>query len=110
MAAYAFCLRTNHATLVGGPPAERDLATLYMAAADYLANQVRVGKASDAEAMFALAQYRTNDLAAKAQSRHDAAFKQAIEYMQAQGQGGQSGGSSGSGSGQRASYGRSGSR
>ncbi|MBD0275054.1 MAG: hypothetical protein ICV73_24395 [Acetobacteraceae bacterium] len=105
MAAYAACLRLNHATLASGPPAERDLATLYMAAADLLAHQVRAGKISDAGAMFALAQYRTNELTAKAQGRYDTAFEQAMRYMQSQGQGGQGSGSAGGRSGQSVSYG-----
>ena len=105
MAAFASCLRLNHATLTSGLPAERDLATLYMAAADFLAEEVRAGRISDASALFALAHYRTNRLSAMAQQRHDAAFEQAMRYMQAQGQGGQGSGAAGGRSAQAASYG-----
>lgn len=102
VASFADCLRTNHATLASGMPDQRDLATLYLAQAEFLASQVAARKGTDAEAMLALAYFR-NTLAAEGQKRQQATIDRYVKAMEASasqsGSGSGSGSSSGGGSG-----------
>lgn len=103
-AAFASCLRGNHAVLTSGPPAQRDLATYYLAMAEYQAGRVAAGETTDPEAMFALARFRTQELAELEKKRNDAAkkewdeaMKQAKELWEAYGKKGPKSGPSGGG-------------
>jgi hypothetical protein len=86
-AAFADCLRSNYATLTGGASDQSDLGGLYLAAAELQAAMVANGSETDAQAMFALADYRMRVLAPMEQKRRDADLQKVLQALQSSGQG-----------------------
>jgi hypothetical protein len=100
-ASYANCLRANYATLTSGSPSDSDLGALYLAAAEYMAAQVAVGRTDDSMAMLELAKFRSDVIAPIEKKRHDQDLQNFVKALQSSvnsgGQSGRSGRSSNSG-------------
>jgi hypothetical protein len=92
-ATFASCLRANFEILAGGMQGDRDIASTYLAAAEYQAAAVATGRITDAEAMLELATLNSTVLVPEVRRRREAAFQSVLDALQNSGSRGESTGS-----------------
>jgi hypothetical protein len=92
-AVFASCLRANFELLAGGMQGDRDIASTYLAAAEYQAAAVASGRITDAEAMLELATLNSTVLAPELRRRREAAFQSVLDALQNSGSRGERAGS-----------------